>query len=136
MGAVCAPLNWRLAPPEIEYVLGHSEAQFLFCDREFLPALNPDYLPEGGSNYRAMLETSIRAFGTSTADRYLIVLSDGESTVDDWKEVSAALKTKGVRVIGLGRQIGGFGDELVGSGFGHGGPAPTMRPGPADFNRG
>ncbi|MFO1329595.1 MAG: long-chain-fatty-acid--CoA ligase [Rubrivivax sp.] len=39
VGAVCAPLNWRLAPPEIEYVLGHSEAQFLFCDREFLPAL-------------------------------------------------------------------------------------------------
>ena len=51
--------------------------------REFLPALNPDYLPEGGSNYRALLETSMQAFGTSTADRYLIILSDGESTVDD-----------------------------------------------------
>ena len=70
--------------------------------REFLPALNPDYLPEGGSNYKAMLETSIQAFGTSTADRYLIVLSDGESTVEDWKSVTDSLKTKGVRVIGLG----------------------------------
>ena len=70
--------------------------------REFLPALNPDYLPEGGSNYRAMLEASMQAFGTSTADRYLIVLSDGESTVDDWKELTPALKTKGIRVIGLG----------------------------------
>lgn len=70
--------------------------------REFLPALDPDYLPEGGSNYKVMLETSIQAFGTSTADRYLIVLSDGESTVDDWKGVSDSLKTKGVRVIGLG----------------------------------
>jgi Ca-activated chloride channel family protein len=70
--------------------------------REFLPALNPEYLPEGGSNYKGMLETSMQAFGTSTADRYLMVLSDGESTVDDWKELTASLKTKGIRVIGLG----------------------------------
>jgi len=70
--------------------------------REFLPALNPDYLPEGGSNYKAMLEASMSAFGTSTADRYLIILSDGESTVDDWKGLTDSLKTKGIRVIGLG----------------------------------
>ena len=70
--------------------------------REFLPALNPDYLPEGGSNYRALLETSMQAYGTSAADRYLIILSDGESTVDDWKGLTDSLKTKGIRVIGLG----------------------------------
>ncbi|WP_438479643.1 VWA domain-containing protein [Oleiharenicola lentus] len=70
--------------------------------REFLPSMNPDYLPEGGSNYKAMLETSIQAFGTSTADRYLIILSDGESTTDDWKTLADSLKQKGIRVIGLG----------------------------------
>lgn len=70
--------------------------------REFLPALNPDYLPEGGSNYKAMLEASMQAFGTSAADRYLIILSDGESTEEDWKGVTGQLKAKGVRVIGLG----------------------------------
>jgi Ca-activated chloride channel family protein len=70
--------------------------------REFLPALNPGYLPEGGTNYRAMLETSIQAFGTSSADRYLIVLSDGEATDEDWKPLVDSLKTKGIRVIGLG----------------------------------
>ena len=70
--------------------------------REFLPVITPDYLPEGGSNYKAMLEASMQAFGTSTADRYLIILSDGESTEDNWKELTPALKTKGVRVIGLG----------------------------------
>ena len=70
--------------------------------REFLPSMNPDYLPEGGSNYKAMLETSIQAFGTSTADRYLIILSDGESTTDDWKSMTESLKQKGIRVIGLG----------------------------------
>ncbi|HET7537783.1 MAG TPA: VWA domain-containing protein [Candidatus Didemnitutus sp.] len=70
--------------------------------REFLPALNPGYLPEGGSDYKAMLETSIQAFGTSAADRYLIVLNDGESTDDDWKSLIESLKNKGIRVIGLG----------------------------------
>lgn len=70
--------------------------------REFLPSLNPDYLPEGGTNYRALLETSIQAFGTSAADRYLIILSDGEATDDDWKPLIEQLKTKGIRVIGLG----------------------------------
>jgi len=70
--------------------------------REFLPAMSPDYLPEGGSNYKAMLETSIQAFGTSTADRYLIILSDGESTEETWKSLTDSLKTKGIRVIGLG----------------------------------
>jgi Ca-activated chloride channel family protein len=70
--------------------------------REFLPALNPDYLPEGGSNYKAMLEASIHAFGTSAADRYIIVLSDGESTTEDWKSLTESLKNKGIRVIGLG----------------------------------
>ena len=70
--------------------------------REFLPALNPDYLPEGGSNYKAMLEAVMQAFGTSTADRYLIILSDGESTTDDWRGLTDAMKQKGIRVIGLG----------------------------------
>jgi len=70
--------------------------------RELLPALNPEYLPEGGTNYQSMLETSIQAFGTSAADRYLIVLSDGEATDEDWKPQIDALKAKGIRVIGLG----------------------------------
>ncbi len=70
--------------------------------REFLPALKPDYLPEGGSNYTAMLEAAIEAFGTSTADRYLIILSDGESTEEGWKQLGQKLRDKGIRIIGLG----------------------------------
>ena len=84
--------------------------------REFLPALGPDYLPEGGSNYRALLETAMQAFGTSAADRYLIILSDGESTTDDWKALVGPLKQKGIRVIGLGigTAQGGFIPDAAG----------------------
>lgn len=71
--------------------------------REFLPALDPDFLPEGGTNYRALIDTSLAAFAsTAAADRFLIVLSDGESTVDDWRGRVDELKTKGIRVLGLG----------------------------------
>ena len=71
--------------------------------REFLPALGPEFLPEGGTNYRALLDTSLQAFGTTAAaDRFLIILSDGEATEDDWKSGIDDLKKKSIRVIGLG----------------------------------
>lgn len=71
--------------------------------REFLPALGPEFLPEGGSNYGALLNTSLQAFGaTGSADRFLIILSDGEATDDEWKTKIEELKKKNIRVIGLG----------------------------------
>ena len=45
LGAVCAALNWRLAPPEIAYVLCDSQARFLLADREFVPALEDGSFP-------------------------------------------------------------------------------------------
>ncbi|MFT3780446.1 MAG: VWA domain-containing protein [Nibricoccus sp.] len=71
--------------------------------RDFLPGMNPSYLPEGGTNYTALLQTSLNAFGSSgSADRYLVILSDGEATDEDWKTSVKELKEKGIRVIGLG----------------------------------
>ncbi|MCP5264730.1 MAG: long-chain-fatty-acid--CoA ligase [Burkholderiaceae bacterium] len=45
IGAVCAALNWRLAPPEIAYVLSDSQARFLLTDLEFAPALRGGDFP-------------------------------------------------------------------------------------------
>lgn len=71
--------------------------------REFLPALNPEFLPEGGTNYSALIETAVGAFGTSgAADRFLVILSDGEATEEQWRQGAEQLKKKGIRVIGLG----------------------------------
>ncbi|ATC62523.1 hypothetical protein CMV30_00215 [Nibricoccus aquaticus] len=71
--------------------------------RDFLPSLNPDFLPQGGSNYQALLETSLESFGTeAAADRFLIILSDGEATDDNWKSLTDGLKKKSIRVLGLG----------------------------------
>lgn len=71
--------------------------------REFLPILGPDYLPEGGTDYDALLSTAVSAFGGSNAaDRFLIILSDGEAQTDTWRKHIDELKAKGIRVLGLG----------------------------------
>lgn len=71
--------------------------------REFLPALDPDFLPEGGTNYGALIETALGAFsGTAAADRFLVVLSDGEATEENWRDLAQELGEKNIRVIGLG----------------------------------
>ncbi|HTX65669.1 MAG TPA: VWA domain-containing protein [Opitutaceae bacterium] len=70
---------------------------------EFLPSLNPQFMPVGGTNYGAMLRAALDAFGASaSADRYLIVLSDGEALDPDWRDSLDELRQKNIRVIGLG----------------------------------
>jgi Ca-activated chloride channel family protein len=85
--------------------------------REFLPALGPEFLPEGGSNYGALLDASLQAFGAAgAADRFLIVLSDGEATDEDWKSKIDELRKKGIRVLGLG--VGTAGGAMIPDGTG------------------
>ena len=70
---------------------------------DFLPSMNPAFMPVGGTNYEAMLHAALDAFGASgTADRYLIILSDGESQDDSWRDLMPDLHQKNIRVIGLG----------------------------------
>lgn len=71
--------------------------------REFLPELDPNYLPEGGTNYEALLATALASFSTEGgADRFMIILSDGEAMDEAWRPLLEQVKAKGIRVIGLG----------------------------------
>src|SRR5262249_54154698 len=36
VGAIVMPINWRLAAPEVRYILKHSEARALVCDDALL----------------------------------------------------------------------------------------------------
>jgi Ca-activated chloride channel family protein len=79
--------------------------------REFMPSLDPDYMPQGGSDYQKMLEAALEGFGaTSDRDRYLIVLSDGESSTPNWQNRLADLAKRDIHVVGLGvgTDKGGF----------------------------
>ena len=78
---------------------------------EFLPGLNPEFMPQGGTNYPAMLREALGGFSeTPNTDRFLIVLSDGESTAEGWREQIDQLRERGVHVIslGVGTASGGF----------------------------
>ncbi len=37
LGAIAMPINWRLAPPEVRFILEHSEARALVCDDALVP---------------------------------------------------------------------------------------------------
>ena len=38
IGAVCMPVNWRLAPPEVEYIVGNGNARLMMADAAFAAA--------------------------------------------------------------------------------------------------
>ena len=40
LGAIAMPINWRLAAPEVRYILGHSEARALVCDESLVDLAN------------------------------------------------------------------------------------------------
>ena len=35
LGAILLPLNWRLAPPELAYIIGHAEPKVLLAEEDF-----------------------------------------------------------------------------------------------------
>jgi Ca-activated chloride channel family protein len=85
--------------------------------REFLPSLGPDFLPEGGTNYGQLIAAAAEGFGDgAAADRYLIILSDGEATDDNWKDRIPQLTKKNIKVIGLG--VGTTGGGMIPDGSG------------------
>ncbi len=70
----------------------------------FLNALNPDYLPVGGTDLSAALKTALTAFDPqSAADKAIILITDGENTGRDDPEAAAreAAKT-GVKLFCIG----------------------------------
>jgi Ca-activated chloride channel family protein len=85
--------------------------------REFLPVLTPDYMPQGGSDYKGMMEAALEGFGEQAdSDRYLFVLSDGESSTADWETRLADLEERQVHVVALG--LGSDKGAFIPDGFG------------------
>jgi Ca-activated chloride channel family protein len=79
--------------------------------REFMPSLDPDYMPQGGSDYQKLIAAALEGFGESTdRDRYLVVLSDGESSTQGWQNQLGQLARRDIHVIGVGvgTEKGGF----------------------------
>lgn len=88
--------------------------------REFMPSLDTNYLPRGGSDYSKMLDAALDGFSeTPDRDRYLIVLSDGESSTQGWEERLGRMSEREIHVvsIGLGTSQGAFVPDLQNGGY-------------------
>lgn len=88
--------------------------------REFMPSLDTDYLPLGGSDYSKMLDAALDGFSEAAdRDRYLIVLSDGESSTEGWEQRLGRMAEREIHVvsIGLGTANGAFVPDLQNGGY-------------------
>ncbi len=85
VGAVCMPVNWRLAPPEIEYIVRNGEARLMMADRAFLaamqqvkaPALGPTLVTEEFGGWRAKFEPRDTGLKPDPQDTALQLYSSG-----------------------------------------------------------
>lgn len=88
--------------------------------REFLPNLDTDYLPRGGSDYSKMLDAALEGFSEAAdRDRYLVVLSDGESSTEGWEQRLGRMAEREIHVvaIGVGTANGAFVPDLQNGGY-------------------
>ncbi len=75
----------------------------------FLNALDPEYLPRGGTDIRGALQTALDSFETDVnSEKAIILITDGENTSGDPYGVVKEAAKKGVRIfcIGVGREEG------------------------------
>jgi len=82
LGAIAMPINWRLAPPEVRYILEHSEARALVCDEALVELA--DRATEG------MGDSLVRACVTAPAPDGWSTLAELRATSDPVPRVGAA----------------------------------------------
>ncbi len=78
LGAVCMPVNWRLAPPEIEYIVQDGRARFLMADKAFAAAASATvasedfaawaggFAPLGADAPAALEDTALQLYSSGT----------------------------------------------------------------------
>jgi len=78
IGAVCMPVNWRLAPSEIEYIVNDGRARFMMADKAFAPgvpvslvteefaAWTRSFEPIGKENAPSMEDTALQLYSSGT----------------------------------------------------------------------
>ena len=75
----------------------------------FLRVLTPEYLPVGGTNLTAALETCYKGFEKdSDTDKAIFLITDGENTVGDVEEIAKQMGQEGIKIfcIGVGDPAG------------------------------
>jgi Ca-activated chloride channel family protein len=69
----------------------------------FLRVLNPDYLPVGGTNLTAAIETCYNGFEKdSDTEKAIFLITDGENTTGDAEEIVKKMGEEGIKIFCIG----------------------------------
>jgi fatty-acyl-CoA synthase len=68
LGAVAMPINWRLAAPEVRYILEHSRARALLCDKSLLDLASEATKDIEATLVRACISSAVADGWTTLAD--------------------------------------------------------------------
>ncbi len=59
VGAIAMPINWRLAAPELQFIIEHSQARALVCDDALIALADEATNPLGGDLVRVCISTEL-----------------------------------------------------------------------------
>ncbi len=79
LGAIAMPINWRLAAPEVRYILEHSGARALVCDQSLVELASEATAGMEESLVRACISGPPAVQGDGDADRTWTTLAELES---------------------------------------------------------
>jgi fatty-acyl-CoA synthase len=85
LGAIAMPINWRLAAPEVRYILEHSEARALMCDEALVPVADKATTGMEATLLRACVPAPAPRGWTSLAELRTMAtaLSPARASADD-----------------------------------------------------
>jgi acyl-CoA synthetase (AMP-forming)/AMP-acid ligase II len=77
LGAVCMPVNWRLAPPEIDYIVNDGRAKFMMADQAFAAGVKPNLITEEFTGWASAFSEYAQESQPSPKDTALQLYSSG-----------------------------------------------------------
>jgi acyl-CoA synthetase (AMP-forming)/AMP-acid ligase II len=88
IGAVCMPVNWRLAPPEIDYIVENGQAKLMMADAAFPYAKIKNFKTEEFSSWYGKFEARDPGYLPELDDTALQLYSSGTTGLPKGVELS------------------------------------------------